>query len=388
MEKPVYKNERVLFAISFIIATLVWGAVLYYSNGVALAILPIGFLLYLFAQSGLISYLKGSGVLVSPAQYPDLMARVDFCAQKIGMTKVPRVYIMNGNGAFNAFATSFLRKQYVVLLSDVLDGVEDKPEAINFYIGHEMGHLDRKHLLYQTYLSAATWLPLLGAAYSRAREYTCDMYGALCCSPQAAQDGLALLAVGAKRYKTLNVQEYLNQTKETGGFWMSFHELIASYPWLVKRYAHVSPAPAKESIPSRNFFAFIFAAFVPRLSIMSFVMIYMLFLLIFIPNAIPFAKMMQAGGGSALMERAGGDAGATSTYESTEPQPDAYKAGDIFRSDDGRAYKFKGGDSTKQENWDDITGTPEAAPPAEPAPESQPAPAETMPAEGEKPQEP
>lgn len=226
MNKPVYPNERVLFFIAAIISAAVWGLLAVKTSGFILALLPFFYILYLFAQSAFISYLKGSGALVSVAQYPDIQARVELCAEKTGLKVVPQVYIINGNGVFNAYATKFLRKTYIVLLSDVIDGVEDKPEALNFYIGHEMGHIDRKHLLVQPFLAPALCLPLLGAAYSRAREYTCDMYGALCCSPEAAQQGLALLAVGPKRFKTLNIGEYLAQAKETSGFWMSFHELI------------------------------------------------------------------------------------------------------------------------------------------------------------------
>lgn len=378
MIKPVYKNERPLFVLAFIISAAVWGALGYYSKGVILLALPVFYVLYLFAQSGLISWLKGQGALVSPAQYPDLQARVEFCAEKLGITKIPRVYIMNGNGVFNAFATSFLRKSYIVLLSDVLDGVEEKPEAINFYIGHEMGHLDRKHLLYQPFLAPGLSLPLLGAAYSRAREYTCDMYGAACCSAEAAQNGLALLAVGPKRFKTLNVQEYLNQTRETGGFWMSFHELIASYPWLVKRYARISPAPAQEIIPSRNFFAFIFAAFVPRLTMLSLAVIYLLVFLALMQNP-AMEKIFHTGAQAEYQDGA---------VQNMAPE---YKEGDIFNADDGRSYRFKGGDSTLQENWEDITeqatggettdsGTGETAPAEEmPKPDAAPDTGEAQP---------
>ena len=276
MTKPVYRNERVLLVIAAIISAAIWVALTVKTGGFILGLLPLFYIVYLFAQSGFICYLKGQGALVSVAQYPDIQARVELCAEKIGMKVTPYVYIINGNGMFNAFATKFLRKTYIVLLSDVIDGVEDKPEALNFYIGHEMGHIDRKHLLVQPFLAPALCLPLLGAAYSRAREYTCDMYGALCCSPDAAQQGLALLAVGPKRFKTLNIGEYLAQAKDTSGFWMSFHELIGSYPWLVKRYARVTPNLADGTVPSRNFFAFLFAAFVPRLTITSLIVIYML----------------------------------------------------------------------------------------------------------------
>ncbi len=280
MDKPVYQKEKTLLAIACVIAALFWVTLIVVTKGIILLLFPFVFLGYLFAQSGFISYLKGTGALVSDTQFPDIQKRVRDCAAKVGLKTLPGVYILHGNGVFNAFATRFLRKDYIILLSDVLDALEDHPEAVNFYIGHEMGHIDRKHLLVEPFLSLALILPLLGAAYSRAREYTCDQYGAACCTPEAAQQGVALLAVGAKRYKTINKQHYIEQTRETSGFWMSFHELVASYPWLVKRFARITPGFRDDHMPKRNPFAYLLAIFVPRLSLMSALVIYLLFIVL------------------------------------------------------------------------------------------------------------
>jgi type II secretory pathway pseudopilin PulG len=116
-------------------------------------------------------------------------------------------------------------------------------------------------------LLPASFLPLVGAAYHRACESTCDNYGAACCDDtEDAVRGLSALAAGGRRWQDLNVQEYLHQAGETSGFWMSFHELIGDYPWLVKRVARVSAwgdgrAP---QVPGRNPLAYVFALFVPR----------------------------------------------------------------------------------------------------------------------------
>lgn len=279
MDKPVYKNENALLITAALVSVLAWGLLIKATSGLILLIVPCFGLAYLFVQSGLISHLKGQGALVTDTQFPDIQARVRACAEKIGMRKVPQVYVLNGNGLFNAFATHFLSKTYIVLYASVIDALKDHPEGINFYIGHEMGHIDRRHLTWETFLAPALILPLLGAAYSRAREYTCDMYGALCCTkPEAAQQGLAVLAVGAERHKTLDAREYLAQARETSGFWMSFHELVAGYPWLVKRYARVSPGFTREMIPARNVFAYIPALFVPRFTIVSIIVVYVLFI--------------------------------------------------------------------------------------------------------------
>jgi type II secretory pathway pseudopilin PulG len=111
-------------------------------------------------------------------------------------------------------------------------------------------------------MSPALWLPLIGAAYSRARESTCDRHGLACSgSPAGAARSLAALSAGAERWEKLDVSAYLRQAHHSSGFWMSFHELTAGYPWLTKRAARVMDTGAK--MPPRSGFAYFLAAFVP-----------------------------------------------------------------------------------------------------------------------------
>jgi type II secretory pathway pseudopilin PulG len=72
---------------------------------------------------------------------------------------------------------------------------------------------------------------------------------------------LAALSAGAKRWAKLDVGSYLRQSAGANGFWMSFHELVAGYPWLTKRFARVMDT--KALAPRRNGFAYVPALFVP-----------------------------------------------------------------------------------------------------------------------------
>jgi hypothetical protein len=162
------------------------------------------------------------------------------CCERLGLEVVPEAYLLQMGGAFNAFATRFLGNNFIVLYSDVVDALEERPDAINFYIGHEIGHIKRNHLRWSALLAPAAFLPLLGAAYARAREYTCDRHGFHACDDlKSAQVGLAALAAGGKRWRQMSVSTYTAQAQQSGGFWMSFHELVGDYPWLVKRMAVV-----------------------------------------------------------------------------------------------------------------------------------------------------
>ena len=263
----VYANEGPLFAISLVISVLFWLLLLVGTLGIALLYAAMFFVFYLFAHSALIAYIKGTAVKITPQQFPDLHERLTGCCRRLGIDPVPETYLLHGDGAFNAFATRFLGTNFVVLLSDVVDALESRPGAINFYLGHELAHIHRKHLVWRPVLLPASILPLLGAAYHRAREATCDNYGAACCDdPQDAVVGLSVLAAGGQRWKSMSFSEYLAQARETSGFWMSLHELISDYPWLVKRVARVTARAqgTLPDIPSRNPLAYLFAIFIPR----------------------------------------------------------------------------------------------------------------------------
>ena len=262
MKDLVYPHERTLGIITLILGIAVWLALIIGTMGTALAGLLAGFVLYLFAQSALIAHIRGNGVELSESQFPDLYAQFTACCTELRMEKPPQVYIMNGNGGLNAFATRFLGTQFVVLLSDVVDAMSRHTDGVRFYIGHELGHLRMKHLSGHLLRWPALWLPLLGAAYARARESTCDRHGLACSSsPEGAARALAALSAGVERWQDIDVSSYRNQLSHTTGFWMSFHELLAGYPWLTKRVARVMTPDTR--LPKRNPLSYLLALFVP-----------------------------------------------------------------------------------------------------------------------------
>jgi Zn-dependent protease with chaperone function/Tfp pilus assembly major pilin PilA len=262
MNELVYPRERTLGTITLVLGILVWLLLIVGTFGGALVALLVGFVLYLFAQSAFIAYIKGNGVELSEAQFPDVHAHFVACCERLEIKVRPQAYVLNGGGALNAFATKFLGTEFVVLLSDVVDAMEQHPDGVRFYIGHELGHLRMKHLNGHLVRWPVLWLPLLGAAYSRARESTCDRHGLACSSsPENAARAMVALSAGPSRWKTLDLPAYLKQAQQTSGFWMSFHELIGGYPWLTKRAVRVMDTGAV--IPKRSGFAYFLAAFVP-----------------------------------------------------------------------------------------------------------------------------
>lgn len=262
----VYKNEKALFVIAAIISAIFWLVLLAVTFGGLLIYLLFGYLFFLFAHSAFISHLQGGGVRISQEQYPDLYHRLVQACGKLGVKDIPEAYLLRTD-SFNALATRFLSRDFVVIFTDVIDALEDHPDAIDFYLGHELGHIHRKHIRTGVFLMPASILPLLGAAYRRAQEYTCDRYGAAACnSDESIKFALAAIAAGNSRYKSINLDAYLTQIKFTSGFWMSFNELTGDYPWLTKRMAAALAFRRGEDAthPERHGFAWFLAMFCPR----------------------------------------------------------------------------------------------------------------------------
>ena len=262
----VYKNEKQLFIISAVIASILWLAITVGTVGVILIYLLLGYLFFLFTHSAFITHLKGNGVRITEQQYPDLFESLKRNAEKVGLHHVPEAYLLRTD-FFNALATRFRGRNFVVLFSDVVDALEKQPGAIDFYIGHELGHLHRKHLQWSVFLFPAAFIPILGAAYRRAQEYTCDRYGAMCCNNDAdVVAAISTMSAGDSRWNTMNMDAYLEQINETGGFWMSFNELNNDYPWLTKRMAAAMAFRQQQAanFPRRHGFAWFLSMFVPR----------------------------------------------------------------------------------------------------------------------------
>ena len=262
MDPWVYPRERWLGNITLGLGVLIWGLLVLGTLGIALVYVLLGFIGYVFAQSAVIAWIKGTAVKVTSTQLPELHARFKACCGYLGIEKEPEIYLLHGDGIFNAFATRFFGRDFVVLLSDVVDAMEAQPDGINFYMGHELGHIRRGHLTGHIWRAPVLWLPLLGAAYSRSQEYTCDLHGAACCEePDSAARALVALAAGAHQWRNVDLQRYADQSVGNSGFWASFHELIAGYPWLTKRVARAVDPAAR--LPSRNPLAYVLAIFVP-----------------------------------------------------------------------------------------------------------------------------
>lgn len=246
-----WPSERRLRALVGLAAAGIWLAL---SLSVVGLVYTLFIALFFFAAHvGMVAWLRGSGVRLGPDQFPELYARVRELAARLGMKDVPEAYLVQAGGVLNAFATKFLRSRFIVLYSDLVDACGANTKARDMVIGHELGHLKAGHLDWAWFLLPGFMVPFLGAAYSRAREYTCDRYGvALCGDRQAALTGLAILAAGGSHGPKVNLGAMARQRDALNTGFMTLGTWLASHPPLCDRIAALEPALVPEARPRRR----------------------------------------------------------------------------------------------------------------------------------------
>lgn len=203
--------------------------------------------LYLFFRFGiLIGYIKGNAVKITKKQFPQIHDLVLNQCKKLQLSSVPDVYVLQSGGVLNAFATRFLGSNYVVIYSEILEeAFEGNMDTVEFVIGHELGHLKRKHITKSLLLFPSFFVPFLNSAYSRACEYTCDNIGHKL-SPNGVKQGLLLLASGKKLWNKINSEAFIEQELTEYGFWFWFSEKVSTHPRLTKRLSRFKTIEIKQ----------------------------------------------------------------------------------------------------------------------------------------------
>ncbi|MEO5745656.1 MAG: M48 family metallopeptidase, partial [Terracoccus sp.] len=110
------------------------------------------------------------------------------------------------------------------------------PDALQFVIAHEVGHIAAGHTSYWRMLGtfASQWIPLLGSTLSRAQEYTADNYGHALV-PQGARGAMATLAGGKYLNRSIDVDAMADRAIVEPGFFVWVANATASHPVLVWR---------------------------------------------------------------------------------------------------------------------------------------------------------
>ncbi|SES22986.1 M48 family metallopeptidase [Psychrobacillus sp. OK032] len=228
-------REMPYFVISLIFSLLLYILAIVSLFGIAILLVLFAFLLY--ANMIMLGSIRGNGVRISEKQFPDVYERVLSLSTEMNIKKVPDVFVIHSEGAFNAFATRFLGRNMVVIYSEVFELARERGEAeLDFIIAHELSHVKRRHVWKNILIMPAQFIPFLSQAYSRSCEYTCDREAAYYIqNGEAAKRALTILGIGKNLYKEVNEDAYLEQihTESNVAVWLS--EVLSSHPLLPKR---------------------------------------------------------------------------------------------------------------------------------------------------------
>lgn len=235
-----WPSETPLQILLVFVSLAIWGLIILSIIGLIYALAIGAFIFSVHLMS--VAHVRGSAVRLGPDQFPELYQRIRELAAKAGLRKAPDAYLMQAGGTLNAFATKFLRSKMIILYSDLLDACGENVAARDMIIGHELGHIKEGHLNWTWLHAPGSFVPFLGAAYSRAREYTCDRYGAaLCGDKRGALVGLAILSAGRKRGPSVNLQALVQQKNDMNTGWLTLARWLMGHPPLCDRIAALDP---------------------------------------------------------------------------------------------------------------------------------------------------
>jgi Zn-dependent protease with chaperone function len=234
----VFRKEKTYFNVLRVLAILLW---------IAIAVTLVGLLyaavagVVIWCLNGLlVSRLKSEAVRVNKEQLPELYASYQAVCAALGQREEPEFYLLQSHGVLNAFATRHAGRNFVVIYSSLLEALGHDTAEVRFLIGHEIGHIQRSHLPKRLLLLPALVIPLLGAAYHRACETTCDRFGALAAgNGESSVRAMLALAAGKEAAPRVNPSEFARQYYQHRGFFVSWHELISGYPTLSRRVGNL-----------------------------------------------------------------------------------------------------------------------------------------------------
>ncbi len=183
----------------------------------------------------------GTLVRVSARQFPELSAIANEAAERLSADNVP-LYVKR-QSEMNIYTLGLWQRPLIVLTSALIDQMP--PDALQFFIGREIGHIQAGHTWLRTLLKPlGTDVPVIGKLlnsvifgdWMNRTEFTADRAGFIACrSLTTAISTMLKFGVGIRLYEKLDIREYLDQINEVRDVRGHLTEIIAEQPYLVQR---------------------------------------------------------------------------------------------------------------------------------------------------------
>lgn len=185
---------------------------------------------------------RANSIEITPEQFPDVHERIVRYSQHFELDEVPKAYMAQSGGTLNAFASKHNRIDFIRINAEIFEvgefGIGPRqadPAALDFIIAHELGHVAAKHTTYWYAFIAGYigYVPFIGSALSRAREYTADNHGF-----EAVPDGIngiVLLAGGKYLYPHVDGRQVADRASRDYGAFVWAYNALSSHPIMTKR---------------------------------------------------------------------------------------------------------------------------------------------------------
>ena len=199
------------------------------------------------------SSVRGDSVRVSEQQFPEVYAVLRSHCQRLGMTKLPELFITGSSITPFSKTFSSWRENYIVLHQVVFDINDEKTmDVVSFIIGHELGAIRLNQTavwneMLLTYLSSIKWLrnPL-----ERVRMFSRDRYGATL-TPTGFR-GLLINAIGRRLMDRVDIAAYIEEMRSYGGFWSGVNIFFEARPQVLVRMRRLRKAGYHYQPPQPN----------------------------------------------------------------------------------------------------------------------------------------
>lgn len=199
--------------------------------------IPFAILLLVIYQTGkTYGENRANGVLLTKNQYPVVYDIFENLAKKAGFKETPELFLINGNGLINAYATCVPGyRNFAAIYSDLVDGCikNNDIQALKMILWHELWHIKYNHVKWWYHLLTFVGnLPIIdlfvGSPLGRSREYSADQLGVKLSWDESGKS-LMILAAGKHAFTKIDLDEYeKNQFK--WGFWVNFTNFFSSHP--------------------------------------------------------------------------------------------------------------------------------------------------------------
>lgn len=110
----------------------------------------MGFSLLMLYQIGkMYGENRTNSVLLTKNQYPVVYEVFEDLAKRAGFKEVPDLFLINGNGTINAYATCVPGyRDFAAVYPDLIDGClkNNDLKTLKMVLGHELGHIRYNHV--------------------------------------------------------------------------------------------------------------------------------------------------------------------------------------------------------------------------------------------------